>query len=371
VGWVDERFDYAPHPVSRVCYGRGRLAELPGLLRGLDRRRALLVTSPSVRRAGLVARAEAILGEHLAATFDGTRPHSPVEVVREAAALAREARADAVVSLGGGSAIDTAKGVVHFRLEEDRVRLAHLAVPTTLSGGEFTGAAGLTHGPIKRLYRGPHMMASLVLLDPDANAITPTSLLMPSGLNALHHCVEGVSSVRPNGIAEAMFLRAIHLLAATLPAIKADPGDLSARGRAMVGAALAAMAIPGVPMGLGHALAHAIGGRYKTPHATTHALLIAPVMEYNHEAAIEAQASIALALGVPVDGDPAKAARAAIERVRAMLGELQIPAGFSRLGVPGTDVEEVAKAAMDDPCFPTNPRSASLADVVGVVRAAL
>jgi maleylacetate reductase len=369
--WVDGRFDFTPHPVSRVLYGRGRLAELGEMLGSLDRTRAVVVTSPSVRRSGLVARAEAALGGRLASVFDGTRPHSPVEVVREATALAARVGADAVVSVGGGSAIDTAKGIVHFRLEESGTRLAHVAVPTTLSGGEFTGAAGITHGPIKRLYRGPHMPASLVLLDPDAAAITPLSLLLPSGLNALHHCVEGVCSVRPNGMSDAMFLHAIRLLATALPRLQERPADLEARGLAMVGAALAALAIPGVPMGMGHALAHAIGGRYKTPHATTHAILIAPVMQFNHDAVVDAQASIADGLGVSDHGDPARAARAGIDRVRSLLVDFGIPPGFSALGVSGDEVEDVARAAMDDPCFPTNPKAASLDDVVGVIRSAL
>jgi alcohol dehydrogenase class IV len=371
VRWVDGRFDFTPHPVSRVSYGRGRLAELGEVLGSLDKKRAVVVTSPSVRRAGLVARAEAALGGRLAGVFDGTRPHSPVEVVREATGLAARVEADAVVSVGGGSAIDTAKGIVHFRLEESGVRLAHVAVPTTLSGGEFTGAAGITHGPIKKLYRGPHMPASLVILDPEAAAITPLSLLLPSGLNALHHCVEGVCSVRPNGMSDAMFLHAIRLLGAAMPRIKAHPGDVEARGGAMVGAALAALAIPGVPMGMGHALAHAIGGRYRTPHATTHAILVAPVMRFNHDAVVDAQASIAAGLGVQGDGEPARAARAGIERIASLLVDFGIPTGFSELGVSGDEVEEVARAAMDDPCFPTNPKAASLDDVVRVIRSAL
>jgi maleylacetate reductase len=369
--WMEGRFDFTPHPVSRVAYGRGRLAELGEVLGSLEKDRALVVTSPSVRRSGLVARAEAAIGGRLAGVFDGTRPHSPVEVVREATALAARVGADAVVSVGGGSAIDTAKGIVHLRLEESGARLAHVAVPTTLSGGEFTGAAGITHGPIKKLYRGSHMPASLVILDPEAAAITPLSLLLPSGLNALHHCVEGVCSIRPNGMSDAMFLHAIRLLAAALPRIKERPGDVEARGGAMVGAALAALAIPGVPMGMGHALAHAIGGRYRTPHATTHAILIAPVMRFNHDAVVDAQASIAEGLGILDHGDPARAARAGIEHIRGLLVDLGIPAGFSTLGVSEDGIEEVAKAAMADPCFPTNPKPASLDDVVGVIRSAL
>jgi alcohol dehydrogenase class IV len=94
-------------------------------------------------------------------------------------------------------------------------------------------------------------------------------------------------------------------------------------------------------------------------------------MRFNHDAVIAAQASIADGLGVSDHGHPAQAARAGIDRVRGLLGELEIPTGFAALGVSGDEVEEVARAAMDDPCFPTNPKAASLDDVVRVIRSAL
>jgi hypothetical protein len=97
------KFDYRPHPVSRVCYGKGRLEELGNLLRSLEGKRALLVTSPSIKQAGLVDRAEKILGHDLAGIFDQTLPHSPIESVQKAVDLSKGCGADAVISLGGGS----------------------------------------------------------------------------------------------------------------------------------------------------------------------------------------------------------------------------------------------------------------------------
>lgn len=357
----------------RVRYGRGEAAFVGEEAKALGMKRPMLLTDSGLASAGVLE--PIIEGMKKAgmdfALYDKAEPNPSGEIIPLTKAFYESNGCLGIIAVGGGSAIDTAKGIVHFLLEDRGVRLAHVAVPTTLSGGEFTGAAGITHGPIKKLYRGPHMPASLVLLDPEAAAITPLSLLLPSGLNALHHCVEGVCSVRPNGMSDAMFLHAIRLLATALPRLKERPADLEARGLAMVGAALAALAIPGVPMGMGHALAHAIGGRYRTPHATTHAILIAPVMRFNHDAVIDAQASIADGLGIRDYGDPAGAARAGIEHIGSLLVDLGIPTGFSALGVSDDEVEEVARAAMDDPCFPTNPKAASLDDVVTVIRSAL
>ena len=369
--WLKRKFDYRPHSVSRVCYGKGRLQELGDLLRSLDGRRALLVTSPSIRHAGLVDRTQDILGDCLAGVFDQTQPHSPIEIVQKAVALSKELDADAVVSLGGGSCVDTAKGVVHFRLEKYGDRLPHIAVPTTLSGAEFTRAAGITHGSIKKVVRGPHMTASLVLLDPEAFAITPPSLVFPSGMNAMHHCIEGVSSVTANDVSDAMLLHAIRLLRTALPEIKKDPGDLEARGKALAGAALAAMGIFGVSMGMGHAMAHAIGGRYKTPHATTHAIVSVPAMRFNHDAVIPAQVAIAEALGASPNREPAQVALEGIERLSRLRAELEIPSGLASIGVPNTELQDLAQAVINDVCFATNPRPATIEDVVGVLRMAL
>jgi alcohol dehydrogenase class IV len=365
------KFDYRPHPVSRVCYGKGRLEELGNLLRSLEGKRALLVTSPSIKQAGLVDRAEKILGHDLAGIFDQTLPHSPIESVQKAVDLSKGCGADAVISLGGGSCVDTAKGVVHFRLQEQGNRLPHIAIPTTLSGAEFTMAAGITHGSIKKVVRGPHMTASLVLLDPEAFAITPPPLVFPSGLNAMHHCIEGVSSVTANSISDAMLLHAIRLLRTALPEIKRDPSDLDARGKALTGAALAAMGIFGVSMGIGHAMAHAIGGRYKTPHATTHAIVSVPAMRFNHKTVLRAQVAIAEALGVSREGEPAQVALEGIERLSRLRTELGIPPGLASLGVSKTEFRDLAQAVMNDVCFPTNPRPATLEDVMGVLEMAL
>jgi alcohol dehydrogenase len=127
-----------------------------------------------------------------------------------------------------------------------------------------------------------------------------------------------------------------------------------------------------VSVGLEHALAHAVGGKYKAPHATVHAILIAPVMRFNHPAVVRAQAAIAEALGVPRTGDEAETGRRGIEQITALLVDLGIPTGLRALGVAEDGLADLAEAAYHDPCFATNPRPVtSREDVVEVLRSAL
>ena len=360
-------FDYTPEATTRICYGKGRLADLPDILRSLNCSRPLLVTSRSIKKSGLVDRIEKILGENRSASFDVTQPHSPIEWVRKTFDLFIAVGADSVISLGGGSSVDTGKGVVHLHLEEKRRVIPHIAVPTTLSGAEFTQDAGITYGTRKKVHHGPHLMATVALLDPEAALVTPPSLLLPSGMNALHHCIEGVCSIKANGISDALFLRAIRLLSSSLPEIRRAPENIDLRGQAQVGAVLAALAIGEVPMGLGHAFAHAICGKYKTPHAQTHALLIAPVMEFNQDAVLAAQAAIGEALGASPDQKPEEMAKEGIRRVRQLLQVLGLPKNLPELEIGEAD-ETLVENVMGDPYFRTNPKMADREDILEVIR---
>src|SRR5581483_8320305 len=266
-------YDYTPSPIGRTVAGAERLLEVGPLVEELGRRRALVVTSPALVAEGrLLERLERSLGKRLAGVFAETRPHSPIEVVRAALALAREVRADCLVSLGGGSSIDTAKGIVWYAETEapelGPQPLAHVAIPSTLSGAEYTVDAGITIGVTKRVHAHPKIVPAIVVLDPAVAASAPPELFLASGLNALAHCLEGTVSINRSPMTDASYLHAIRLLSEALPDVQA--GDAAARGTAQAAAALAA--IPSREMGLAHALVHAVGGRFRTPHAATHAI---------------------------------------------------------------------------------------------------
>ncbi len=372
MGWASAGFNYVTHPLSRLIYGPGRVAEVTGILEQLHSRRALVVTSPSIELSGLATRVTGYFPARLGGVFAGVRPHSPIETVEQALAVATSVQADAVVSLGGGSCVDTAKGVVHLHRERTQQLLPHVAIPTTLSGAEFSGGAGITHGSIKKIYRS-ELYCESVLLDPEVAITTPLALFLPSGFNAIAHCIEGLSSVGGNGLGDALMLHAIRLLAASLIEVKRDPTNRAARGRAQVGAALAALGCWEVPVGLEHALAHVVGGKYKVPHAIAHALLIAPVMRFNHDVVVAAQVAIAEALGVKDTGlPPHTMALRGITRLEELLRELEVPTGLRSFGVEEAGLNDLAEAAREDPCFPTNPRPVrSSVEIVNVLREAL
>src|SRR5690606_22056740 len=227
-----------------------------------------------------------------------------VEVVRQALALARQHEVDCVISLGGGSAIDTAKGVVWYAETEapelSPQPLAHVAIPSTLSGAEYTEDAGITFGQTKRVHSHPRIVPALVVLDPAVAASAPLDLFLASGMNALAHCLEGAVSIQRSPMTDAFFLHAIRLLNEALPA--AQQGQAEARAEAQAAAAMSTIPLFACVVGLAHALVHVVGGAFKTPHAATHAIIGPAVMRFNQPVVGVQQRLIAQALGRPVDG---------------------------------------------------------------------
>jgi len=359
-------YDYTPSPIGRTVAGAERLLEVGPLVEELGRRRALVVTSPALVAEGrLLERLERSLGKRLAGVFAETRPHSPIEVVRAALALAREVRADCLVSLGGGSSIDTAKGIVWYAETEapelGPQPLAHVAIPSTLSGAEYTVDAGITIGVTKRVHAHPKIVPAIVVLDPAVAASAPPELFLASGLNALAHCLEGTVSINRSPMTDASYLHAIRLLSEALPDVQA--GDAAARGTAQAAAALAA--IPSREMGLAHALVHAVGGRFRTPHAATHAIIGPAVMRFNQPTVGGQQRLIAEALGRDVRGlGRDEAAWEAARGVVALRRRLGLPDSLAALGVPRDELRAAAADAPHDRYYPTNPAPIPSLDAV-------
>jgi alcohol dehydrogenase len=364
------RYEYAPRYTGKTLAGAGRLDEVGSLVSDLGCSRALVVTSPSlVAQRTLLGRLAASLGPRLAATFTRTQRHSPLDVVRQALALAREVKADCLVSFGGGSSVDTAKGVIWYaQLEEPDLGahpLPHVAIPSTLSGAEFTEDAGITIGETKKVHAGPHMVPNAVVLDPLVAAETPLDLFLASGMNALAHCLEGAVSVERSPMTDAFYLHAARLLNEGLPAVK--EGNLAARARCQAAAAMAT--IPSRMVGLAHALVHGVGGRFRTPHAATHAVIAPAVMRFNQPIVGWQQRYLAEALGRAVHGLSAEqAAFEAARGVVALRRRIGLPDGLRDFGVPRQRLVEAADDASHDRYFATNPGPPpSRADVLRVL----
>lgn len=357
-------FEY--EPATRIVSGPGSLARLRSELAELGKGRALVITDAGVIRAGLLERLKDALGSRIAAVFEEVPQDSGLDVIDSAAELGRSVNADAVVSLGGGSVIDTAKGVAavlsgDFRAIEvigihhlSAPTLLHIAVPTTAgTGSEVTSAAVIKNHELRiKLYIADRFITpSLAVLDPTLLVGLPPRLTAATGMDALTHAIEAYTGKQANSMADAQALHAIRLIAANLPRAVQRGEDLEARSAMQSAATLAGWAISSSGIGLVHGMSHAIGARHGVPHGIGNGVLLPHVLRFN--AALKAAqgrlADVAAALGVNVSGrSPAEAALAAASAVAALLETCGHPTKLGEVGVPRSDIGACSSAAFVD-----------------------
>ena len=326
-------------------FGAGSLAELPAVAEEVGVRRPVLVTSERWRaRVADVA---------LAGAYTGVRSHAPVETVEAAVAAAADAEADAVVGLGGGSAVDTAKAV------SARLEIPVIAVPTTYAGAEWTPYFGMRDEAARRKGGGTGATTAAAIYDPELTLGLPVELTVGTTLNALAHAAEAFYAVGRGPRAERHAFTGARAIAYALPLVVDRPDSLYARARLLEGAMRAAQALAAGGLALAHAMAQALGGRYGVAHGAANAAVLAPVLRFNEQAVPEAVGALAEAMGVAD-------APAEVERLAALggLGHLR------RLDVPEEELGAVAAEAAARPGARANPRAASAEEVAALFRAA-
>jgi alcohol dehydrogenase class IV len=335
---------------QRVVFGAGAArTALAGEVAHLGATRVLVVASEGARPLA----AELTAGLPVAATFTGVRPHVPADVAAAARLAARDAGADLLLSVGGGSTTGTAKAVAR------RTGLPILAVPTTYAGSEATTVWGETEAGRKTTGTDPRVLPRTVVYDPELTLGLPADLTVASGLNAMAHCVDSLWAPNANPVATALATAGIRGLAAGLPAVRRDGADVAARGDTLAAAYLAAVAFASAGSGLHHKICHILGGTYDLPHAGTHAVVLPYVAAFNLPAAPAAGAAIATALGVPD----------AAEGLAGLYRALEAPTALRDLGMPEAGIAEaaglVARAAPE-----SNPRPVSREDAEALLRRA-
>ncbi|MEV7085142.1 maleylacetate reductase and hydroxyquinol 1,2-dioxygenase domain-containing protein [Streptomyces sp. NPDC093085] len=339
-------FTHTSHP-ARVVFAPGALGRLPGETARLGCSRPLVVTTP--RRTELADRVRELLGASVTAQFTEAAEHTPVEVTGVALAALRAHEADCLIAVGGGSAIGLGKALAV------RTGLPQIAVPTTYAGSEATPVLGETERGVKTTRSAPGILPGTVLYDVELTLGLPVATSVTSGVNALAHAVEALYAPNPDPVTEQLALRAVALLGRALPAIAADPADLTARSEALEAAWLAGRALAGGGMGLHHRLCHVLGGSFGLPHAATHTVVLPHVMAYNAPAAPEAMRRIAGALGA------ADAPTAVYDLVASVGG----PRALRDLGLPEDGLGRAAALAGAAP-YP-NPREVTAEGVTGVL----
>jgi len=382
------------HPAGEgIVWGPGTVArDLPGLLERTGIQRPFLVTTASVERSGLAERVAAVVGDSLAGTFAGSKEHTPEPAVLAGAEAARAAGADGLIALGGSSVVDLVKGMAMVLAEGDdfaRLRgqvdgerrrrprltepkLPQISLPTTLSGAEFTGAAGITDpaSGAKEIYADPKLAPRWVILDPEITVDTPDSLWAATGMKALADTIETQCSRRATPLSDAVTRAAMTMLLADLgPSLAGPPpmdeAQLAARGRCQyaVGMALPQLAMVGV--GLVAGLRHQLGGALGVGHGVASTIVLPHVLRWNAPACPDQLASAARAAGLA----SADELIGAVEQLTVRLG---LPTRLSEVGVTEADFPAVADHVLGDPAVKTNPRPVTGPDdVIEVLQAAL
>jgi maleylacetate reductase len=331
-------------------FGWGALAELPEVAAELGLERLVLVTSSRGR--------EQARKLDFAAVYDGVRPHVPIESVDEAVRVVRDADADGLVGLGGGSAIDTCKAVTVALLAEGRAPKT-IAVPTTYAGAEWTSHFGMRDeaARVKRGGGDEEARPVAAIYDPSLSVGLPPADTAGTAMNALAHCVEGLYAKGRTDAGDRHAYCGARAISHALPLALADGSSPYARSRLLEGAMRAAWALAEAGMAVGHAMAQAIGGRYGVPHGAANAVCLAPALRFNAGVAPNAVATLREAMGVE---DPV-----------ARVEELARLGGFERLrdlGVPEDELEEVAELAATRPPAKANPRPAGAAEIAELLR---
>src|SRR5712692_12119385 len=358
--------------MDRVAFGRPCGQVLAEEVERLGASRVLAIAGSTLAATVPVAAAmHEALGERLAGFATGIRAHTPRDDVIAAAAKAREARADLIVTIGGGSVTDAGKMVLlclaagakrpqaldalrpgEPALEKIRtLPVRSLAIPTTLSGGEFTPIAGCTD-PVKRLKEGffhPEMIPQAVILDPRITPHTPMRLWLSTGIRAVDHAVETLCSIHPQPLFEATSAHALRLLPQGLIRTKQDPADLEARLESMLGVWLSLIGIQsGAPMAASHGIGHVLGGTADVPHGYTSCVMLPHVLRWNKSVNAAQQALVSAAFGAP--------GAEAGDCVAGLVAALGLPQTLRDVGVKREQLELIAKNSMHDRAVVTNPR---------------
>ncbi len=366
----DLSFVFAMPP--RVVFGAGALAEAGPELQQLGVQRALLVSDAGVAAAGLLGRVQEALSGRVVATFCETPADSGVEAVEAARDMAVAAKADGVVSCGGGSVIDTAKAVALLLTEGGALRdhegfqnmsgpaAPHLAIPTTAgTGSEVTYVAVIKDRAVgRKLLFGDHrLVPGAAILDPCLTVGLPTFLTAATGMDALSHAVEAMHALERQPWSDALAVRAIRMIHEALPVCIATPGNVAARGRQMLASCMAGAAFSNAQVGLCHAMAHTIGARFDVHHGLANAIFLPHVIRFNAPDCMDVYREVATAFGVDGSGgDPMVADRLA-QAIAVFAQGLGLPAGLSGLGIAQDVLPELAEATLYDAALVYNART--------------
>ena len=361
---------------ERVGWGTPAPEAVAREMAALGARRALIVASTTLAtKTSLISAIEAELGDGVAGLFTGCREHTPVDTVIDCAAAIRRSGADVVVTVGGGTPIDTVKAAllclaedVHdaealkayrVTVAEDGARtvpavgpspVRQIAVPTTLSGAEFSNIAGVTDPDrgIKDAYIARDSAPAAVILDPAATVHTPDWLWLSTGLRAVDHAVETLCSRSAQPLPDATAIHALRMFAGALPRTKEEPDDLAARRDCQIAVWLAGFGLGRVEYGASHGIGHQLGAVGGVPHGHTSCVMLPSVLRWNAPVNAARQARVSEALG--------RAGEAAADVLADFIARLGQPGTLRAVGITEDQLDTIAEGSLGNMMVRSNPR---------------
>lgn len=365
----DLSFNYfAP---TKVIFGEGLISDLPMEVAEWGSR-AVLVTDQGIINAGLADRVKAILGDTLVGVFSDVPQDTGMEVVDKGAGYAKSVGADVVVSLGGGSVMDTAKGMCIIMTEGGNLRdfqgmqmltrpqTPHITIPTTAGTGSEVSAGAVVldkEQGQKILIWEYHILPRVAILDPRLTEKLPAHLTASTGMDAMTHAVEAFMSQQRNPISDAMALHAIRLTTKYLPMAVENPSDMLARGQMQLAALMAGWAFSNALLGLVHAMAHSLGAVCRVPHGLANGILLPHVMLFNLEEVPDLMADVGLAMGAASANMPdADAGAEAVAAMHELTRKIGLPQTLKEVGVKEEQLAECSELALTDGSVVYNPR---------------
>ncbi|ALG47833.1 L-threonine dehydrogenase [Clostridium perfringens] len=352
-------------------------------------KKALIVTDKVLGQIGIVKKVTDVLDNKNIeyAIYDETKPNPTVKNVNDGLALLKEKECDFVISLGGGSAHDCAKGIALLATNGGEIKdyegvdkskkpqLPMVGINTTAgTGSEMTLFAIITDEErhIKMALVDKHLTPIIAVNDPMLMLAMPKSLTAATGMDALTHAIEAYVSTSATPITDACAEKAIELISNYLVNAVENGENVEARDMMAYAEYLAGMAFNNASLGYVHAMAHQLGGFYNLPHGVCNAILLPHVQEYNKDTSASRLAKIAKIMGGNIEGlTDEQGADLCIDMIKSLSQTIGIPEGLGVLGVKESDFETLATNALNDACSLTNPRKGNLEEVIAIFRKAM
>jgi alcohol dehydrogenase class IV len=375
-------FTLTPGSVN-IRFGAGSVSQLPEVLAGLNKKKVFIVTDPGVVAAGVLAKVEAILaGAGIeSSSYTDIKPNPTTTLIDLAAKAGVAFGADCIVALGGGSSLDSSKGIAlvvanptfssakfDYSITPDRPAVPIIAIPTTSGTGSETNNWGVIDDPIRqcKFYVGDASTTPIAaILDPELTIGLPPRPTAGTGIDALTHAIESLTSKGRTPISAAYAHEAIKLISKALPIAVKEGTNVDARGDMLMGAHLAGLALTLSGLGLVHGIAHSVSAHVGAAHGEALATVLPEVMEFNSREVSDIYATVGNDMGVSANSATAIAA------VRDLSESINIRNSLSHYGVKQEMIGDIAKTVVTDSVTSNNPIAPTESEVLGILTSRL